>query len=68
LVQLAIQETGIKTLVLSSKALLVIFMRKVVGRRDWRYGYAESEEIVWFLNYQNILWFTMIPFPYISLV
>ena len=68
-IQLVITETIGKVGTLAAVGgLNWLLKKKCLRKKDWRPVIIESEEIVWVLYYQVVLWFTIFLFPYISLI
>ena len=68
-VQLVITETVSKVLTLAVTGLGNWFVKgKILKKKDWRPVLSESEEIVWVLYYQVVIWFSIFLFPYISIL
>lgn len=65
--QLIIQETVIKFLITILKITYASSLR-LFGFKDWRLGFFESDQIVWILNFQMILWFAAVLFPIIAYI
>ena len=65
--QLLVTETVAKPITLTVAAAVGL-VKRCAGQKLWRPPFKESEEIVWVLYYQMVIWFTMIYFPYIAIL
>lgn len=63
--QLILQEMTIKFVTILLKVIFALSV-KVVGFKEWRIQFNESDQIVWMLNFQMILWFSSVLFPIIA--
>ena len=44
------------------------FYKKSRGRKDWQMSMTMSYEIVWVIYFQTVLWFSMVLYPYITVL
>ena len=66
---LVITESIAKPLSLIGSGIASYIIKgKILRKKDWKVVLYESEEVVWTLYYQVVIWFTSIYFPYIALL
>ena len=66
--QLIAQETIVKALVFLGKGVgFFILKRVILCKQIWKPDFKTSEEIVWVLYYQVLMWFSIIIFPSLAI-
>ena len=67
--QLILTETISKAITLLTAFIVPLVKDKLVlKKKKWRPEFKQSEEIVWVLYFQLVIWFSLILCPYIALI
>ena len=67
--QLILTETVSKTITLLTSGIVPFIKNKLLLKKtEWRPEFKQSEEIVWVLYFQLVIWFSLVLCPYIALI